>query len=108
MNFRCSQVQRLEENPNLTIGDVTSVNITQLKGGLQRNVVPAHLNIMTDFRLAVDVDPVKFEATIKDWCEDAGGDIDVIFHHKGPYAPPTKIDDSNIFWGALTKAFDDL
>lgn len=35
LNFRKSESEKLEKNPKLTIGDVTSINLTILKGGTQ-------------------------------------------------------------------------
>lgn len=35
MNFRKEQLAKLESNPEFTLGDVTTVNLTMLKGGAQ-------------------------------------------------------------------------
>lgn len=35
MNFRKDQLDKLESNPEFTLGDVTTVNLTLLKGGAQ-------------------------------------------------------------------------
>lgn len=61
MDFRAQQVERLKNNPELTIGDVTTANLTILKGGVQSNVVPSSLSAFFDVRLAVDVDHDEFE-----------------------------------------------
>lgn len=45
MEFRVSQVQALAMNPDMTIGDVTTINITQLNGGVQSNVVPPQFQV---------------------------------------------------------------
>lgn len=55
MEFRRHEVFRLESNPSLTIGDVTTVNLTRLNGGKQSNVVPPSLTVTFDLRLANDV-----------------------------------------------------
>ena len=35
---------RLKSNPNLTLGDVTTTNMTIVEGGVQANVIPAELH----------------------------------------------------------------
>ncbi len=72
IEYRKTQVEMLENNPEFTIGDVTTVNICILNGGVQNNVVPPQFRIVTDIRIAVDVDHVELENTIKKWCEEAG------------------------------------
>lgn len=64
MDFRQTQVEKLENNPEFTIGDVTSVNLTILKGGVQVNVVPPLIMAAFDIRLALDVDHSEFEAMV--------------------------------------------
>lgn len=103
LSYRVSQVTKLESDPNLTIGDVTTVNITQLSGGVQSNVVPPQFQMMTDLRLAIDVDHTEFENMFKKWCEEAGNDIEYEFDYKDGYIAPTNIDDSNIFWTAFNE-----
>lgn len=48
--------RRLQANPHLKLGAVTSVNLTKLEGGLAYNVVPATMSASFDFRVAPDVD----------------------------------------------------
>lgn len=57
---------RLQANPHLKEGAVTSVNLTKLEGGVAYNVVPAAMSASFDFRVAPDVDmkvlpPLRFE-----------------------------------------------
>jgi len=59
--LRQTQVDRLRNNPELTIGDVTTVNLTRLGGGVQSNVVPPLLTAGFDTRIALDVDMAKHE-----------------------------------------------
>lgn len=108
MDFRKSQVKRLAEDSNLEIGDVTTVNLTQLRGGVQSNVVPPLLEAVFDIRIAVTVDIAAFEKQIRDWCEEAGGGIELEFEMKNPFVQPTKIDASNVYWVAFKKTLDDL
>lgn len=65
MDLRAEQVQRLSNNPEYTVGDVTTVNLTMLKGGVQANVLPESLSAIFDIRLAIDVDHEAFEASVR-------------------------------------------
>ncbi|EDW84997.1 uncharacterized protein Dwil_GK14410 [Drosophila willistoni] len=108
MEFRKSQVQRLADDSTIDIGDVTTVNLTQLKGGVQSNVVPPLLVAVFDIRIAVTVDVAAFEKQIRDWCEEAGGGIELEFEMKNPVVKPTKIDATNPFWLAFKQTLDSL
>lgn len=137
MDYRAEQAETLKNNPEFTIGDVTTVNLTILSGGVQSNVVPSSLTALFDCRLAVDVDHDAFENMVncnfitnirfsilidrnfnerfvllfqlKSWCKEAGNDIDVKFVAKRPKVQPTRIDDSNPFWKAFHETLvDDL
>lgn len=64
MDYRNEQKEKLKSNPEFTIGDVTTVNLTILSGGVQSNVVPSTLTALFDCRLAVDVDHNEFEEMV--------------------------------------------
>jgi aminoacylase len=106
-DYRDTQVKKLLDNPDLTIGDVTTVNITMINGGVQLNTVPPDIKIMTDMRLAVDVNHEEFENMVKGWCEQAG-DVEYEFDLKDPFIAPTKIDESNNFWQGFKSAVSEL
>ncbi|XP_017057636.1 aminoacylase-1 [Drosophila ficusphila] len=106
--LRRTQVQRLENNPESVIGDVTTINLTKISGGVQSNVVPPQLMVCFDCRLALDVDHEEFEATLQKWCNEVGGGIEITYEQKQPKVPPTAIDNSNPFWLAFKKATDEL
>lgn len=64
MKFRQCEAQKLKDNPKLTQGDITTVNLTMLEGGLQSNVVPSEMKITFDMRLAIDVDHDAFDQQV--------------------------------------------
>lgn len=64
MEFRRNEVKRLDNNPELTTADVTTVNLTMLEGGVQSNVIPPLLTVVFDVRLAINVDHKEFEAQV--------------------------------------------
>lgn len=107
MDFRAKEKAKLED-PKIQLGDITSINLTLLKGGVQPNVIPPCLTAIFDCRLDPSVDHNEFEAMIKKWCEEAGSDVTYSFEQKNPKVENTKLDDSNLFWIAFKKACDDL
>lgn len=58
------------------LGDVTSLNITMLKAGVQvngenvMNVVPAHAEAGFDIRISPHMDPSEMKNTLDLWCEE--------------------------------------
>lgn len=106
--YRATQVERLNNDPELSIGDVTTVNVTMVNGGVLSNVVPPDITIMTDFRLAVDVNHDEFEAMFKSWCAESGENIEYEWDLKDPFIPPTSLDASNVYWHAFKNAVDEL
>ncbi|XP_037892485.1 aminoacylase-1-like [Glossina fuscipes] len=108
MAFRKAEALRLQLNPQLNIGDVTTVNLTRINGGVQSNVIPPQMEAVFDIRLAVHIDHSVFEKQLNQWCKEAGGDIELEFEQKEPKIEATKLDDSNIYWLALKKCLDDL
>lgn len=92
MSLRKNEVAKLENNPEVDLGDVTSINMTLLKGGAQGNstknnvflfilalihvqfvhfssnilgnVVPPELSITFDIRIANDIKLDEFEKTV--------------------------------------------
>jgi len=108
MEFRASQVKLLKENPNLLNGDVTTVNLTQISGGVQNNVVPAMLEVVFDLRIAITQDAAALEQQFRDWCKEAGDGIELVFERKDDFSPATKIDASNPFWTAFETTLSEL
>uniref|UniRef100_T1H1B2 Peptidase M20 dimerisation domain-containing protein n=1 Tax=Megaselia scalaris TaxID=36166 RepID=T1H1B2_MEGSC len=96
--MRAAELKKLKDNPDLTDGDVTSINLTRLEGGVQTNVIPSRISLGYDIRIALNVDIQQFEKTIAKWCQEAGGDIEIDFEIKEPEIKVTKLDDSNIYW----------
>ncbi|XP_075975586.1 aminoacylase-1-like [Anticarsia gemmatalis] len=108
MDLRAESKKQLADHPDWNIGDVTSVNLTMLSGGIQNNVVPELLTASFDIRIALSVDQKQFEDTIKRWCVEAGNGVSYSFEQRDPYVVPTKLDASNPFWVAFKAASDEL
>ena len=48
--LRAEQKAKLDSDPSLTLGDVTTVNLTIMEGGIQTNVVPDKFKLTFDIR----------------------------------------------------------
>ncbi|XP_033228168.1 aminoacylase-1-like [Belonocnema kinseyi] len=105
LKFRATEKDKLK-NPAVKIGNVTSVNLTMIKGGVQLNVIPKELSAGFDIRLAADVNREEFEQMIRGWCKEAGEGVYYTVVIKDPYVSNTKLDD--LFWTAFKQACDNL
>lgn len=106
--YRTAEAERLKNDPNLNIGDVTTINLTMIKGGVQPNVVPSDLVACFDMRIAVDVNLKDFENLLEQWCTEVGGGIEFEWVFRCDTAPPTKVDKTNSYWSALEECFNQM
>ncbi|XP_055958166.1 aminoacylase-1 isoform X3 [Patella vulgata] len=104
LSFRDQQEKRLKGDKSLSLGHVTTVNMTMLDGGIQFNVVPAELSVGFDIRVAPDVDFDEFEKQIAAWCHQAGSDVSYSFVVKGCHQELTSIDENDPWWSAFHQA----
>lgn len=107
-DYRRSQELILEKNSDLLLGDVTSLNITRMKGGKQRNVLPPVVEVTVDIRIALTENSAKFEEMLNKWATDSGDRIEIEFLVKEEIIPPTRTDDSNVYWKAFKQATDEM
>lgn len=106
--LREEEKSKLKANKNLTIGDVTTINITMLSGGVQVNVLPPEFIVGVDCRVAVDRDLEAFLGMIRAWCAEAGEGTYVEFTSKDSYVPPTLLNDKNKWWLSLKQTLETL
>ncbi|EFN75485.1 aminoacylase-1A [Harpegnathos saltator] len=106
MDFRASEKARMSQKHDFS--DVTALNLTIVKGGLQNNVIPQEITAVIDVRLPPSRDPDEFEAIVKRWCEEAGPGVSYSFVEKNPQVKGTRIDDSNPFWMAFKNVFSEM
>jgi len=104
--YRDEQKQLLENNPNLTLGDVTTVNLTLVNGGVQVNVVPAEITLGFDIRVPPTVDYEKQMKVFASWVEDAGAKAEWPDYFL--IKAMTAIDDSNPWWKAFSGTLKSL
>lgn len=108
MELRICELAALQANPKLDLGDVSTVNLTQISGGIQRNIVPPAFEAVFDVRLAVTRSAEDFIKQVCTWCQELGGNIQVEYLMFNKHVEPTKTDDSNPFWVAFKKTMDKL
>jgi len=105
MEFRKEEMKKLNEL-KYPYGNVTTINLTKLKGGVENNVIPAEMSATFDIRISINVDIDEFEQMIARWCSEAGGDITMNPVVKGIKEKVTSTDD--VYWLAFKNATDEL
>lgn len=108
MSYRSIEAQRLERDSKLRIGDVTSINLTILQGGVQTNVIPPQLEACFDMRIAINMNLKDFQVLLQKWCTEAGGDIEWEWICRIDTAPATKVDKTNPYWCAFQQVFSQM
>lgn len=104
LDFRGQEENKLKCSKCLKLGDVTTVNLTLLQGGVQFNVVPNELSAGFDIRIPPTVDLKAFEEKIKSWCADAGENVEYEMVMKSENQTLTSTDESNQWWNAFSTA----
>ncbi|GMS85980.1 hypothetical protein PENTCL1PPCAC_8155, partial [Pristionchus entomophagus] len=105
--FRAEQKAKLEAHPEWTVGDVTSLNITVIKGGVQTNVVPEKIVANVDCRVTPSDDFEAMEARIREWCEAAGEGITIEWDLKSMTKNVTPTTRHDPWWAALEDALNE-
>lgn len=107
MAYRDSEELRLvtglkqDGHSPLTLGDVTTVNLTMLNGGVQYNVVPDKMSAGFDIRVSPLVNLKKFRAKLEEWCTDADCSLEFIQYFGT--SPITALNDHNVWWKIIEK-----
>ncbi|XP_067042293.1 aminoacylase-1-like isoform X1 [Acropora muricata] len=102
--FREEQRKRLDSNPELRLGDVTTVNWTVSEGGVQPNVVPSDMSSVFDIRITPTTDIEEFEKMIKRWCEEAGEGVDFELLQGARTWGITSTADDDPWWSVVSSA----
>lgn len=108
LDFRGMEEEKLKNSHCLKLGDVTTLNLTLLKGGIQFNVVPNEMSAGFDIRIPPAVDLEKFEENIKTWCKEAGDDVTYEFDHRSDNPHLTSTDPSDQWWKAFSTACENM
>ncbi|OLY79022.1 Aminoacylase-1 [Smittium mucronatum] len=84
-----------DEGSNVRSGEVTSVNLTQIGGGKQPNVVPATYSVTFDIRVTPNIDLEEFRSWLRDLAAKNDVDMQILAPDEGRTI--TKLDRSNPF-----------
>eukprot|EP00118_Oscarella_pearsei_P020597 m.224608 g.224608 ORF g.224608 m.224608 type:complete len:403 (+) comp39997_c0_seq2:129-1337(+) len=106
--FRLSQKEKLQANPDLSIGEVPTVNMTIIEGGVQMNVIPAEFSACFDVRVPPTIPHKEFEEVIAGWVASGGEGCSYEFTEKHSDQSITSIDDTSPWWRAFKGASDKL
>uniref|UniRef100_A0A1B0CTY8 N-acyl-aliphatic-L-amino acid amidohydrolase n=1 Tax=Lutzomyia longipalpis TaxID=7200 RepID=A0A1B0CTY8_LUTLO len=96
MHRRQNEVEKVKRGQ--PIGNVTSINLTKVSGGIQTNVIPEELSVTFDIRLPPTADHEAFNRLLEQWIRESGANVSLTFEQKEDKVPVTPIDDSNPFW----------
>ncbi|OMJ21214.1 Aminoacylase-1 [Smittium culicis] len=88
----------------LRSGEVTSINLTQLEGGKQPNVVPATYSVTFDIRVSPNIDLAEFKKFVSDLAAENGVEVEYSRPHETTSKTP--LDRSNIFIDTFFKSLD--
>lgn len=102
LDFRQREKHRLDTTECFTLGDVTTVNMTMVKGGVAYNVIPAEMDVSFDLRIPPTVNLQEFEEQIKVWCEEAGEGITYEFAQKHMNQNTTSTEESDPWWSVFS------
>ncbi|KAM4651667.1 aminoacylase-1-like isoform 2-T3 [Discoglossus pictus] len=108
LEFREKEKMRLQLDPSLTLGDVTTVNLTRVSGGVSCNVVPSEMSATFDIRIPPTQDLEEFERQMEEWCQVAGEQVTLEFHLKTMDQKVTTPEDSNPWWRAFSTPCKEL
>lgn len=109
LEVREKEKERLDLSKGvLSLGDVTTINLTMIEGGLQRNVIPPEISVIFDMRVTPHWSQAKAEKLIDDICKETGDGVSYEFLHKSDVMPSTSVDDSNIWWKTFKSACDEM
>jgi len=106
--FRQQQKEKLENsNGEVTLGDVVSLNVTKLSGGVQVNVVPDEFIVEMDVRIPPTL--VKnFDKTVQGWISQVGEGISYTFTVHTVIDNTTPITDDDAYWKVFSSTLKEL
>jgi len=107
MEFRQKEKSKLLADPSLTLGDVTTVNLTMMKGGVQPNVVPSDLSVVFDVRVTPREKLANFKAMVEGWARDAGEGVSIEYLQSCDIQHTTALNDTNPWWVTFSKTCAD-
>jgi len=106
--IRNEQKALWKSGPNVDLGDVTSINMTMLGGGLQPNVVPPELSAVFDIRITPNWKLEDVQKLLEDVCREAGTGVSWKFIQHSNVTATTPLTQDNIWWTTFKSTCDKL
>lgn len=106
LDYRQEQKTKLEGAPCLKLGDVTTINVTEIHGGITHNVVPNKFVVVLDMRFSPHEDHQEILRMVQGWLDEAGEGCTLKFIQESPKYPMTSTDDSDLWWRAFSTTCD--
>jgi len=104
--YRAQEKAKLEADPSKTLGDVNTVNLTIINGGVQTNVVPDKFELTFDIRITPTTDIEQFEKEVRQWMKEAGSGVELEFIDKTTDQSITSTGEDDPWYSALMRAFN--
>jgi len=114
LHYREDQKKTLETNCScMKLGDVTTVNMTGLSGGIASNIVPPQFKATFDVRITPKTSIQEFEDNLKSWLREAedsdSGSITYEFMtRKEDQFHLSSTEESNPWWKSFTNSCSEL
>ncbi|KAI3654393.1 hypothetical protein MP228_001112 [Amoeboaphelidium protococcarum] len=108
MAFRDAEQMRLKvgrkvddagREQRLKLGDVTTVNVTLMNGGVQYNVVPERFEIGLDMRVSPSNDLGRLKQQLQDWCKECDCHMEYVQEFWSNCITPLNKD--NVWWNCI-------
>lgn len=103
LGYREKQKKLFYDDPKQHLGDVTTINLTFLSGGVQMNVVPNELCVGFDMRITPTTNIAEFQKMLETWTEEAGGGIRMEFVQKFTDQTMTSVSSDDPWFQAFTR-----
>jgi len=107
LGIRETEKARLKANSNFALGDVTSINMTMLQGGLQANVVPPELSVVFDIRITPHWKLTDMKKLLDDLMVEAGSEVSYEYIQHSNIIKQTSFD-NNVWWTTFKDVTDTL
>ncbi|XP_063932235.1 aminoacylase-1A-like [Zophobas morio] len=105
--FRTMEMEKLTANPDWTLANVISINLTKIEGGGRRNMVPSEFVLYFDCRIPFErMDVDELEPTMDQWCHDVSNSVLIDYTLQELPINPTRINDP--YWVTFEKAVEEV
>ncbi|KAI5635551.1 peptidase family m20/M25/M40 domain-containing protein [Phthorimaea operculella] len=107
MKFREQEYKKYVKNGGIkNAGSYTSVNLNGMTAGTATNVIPGHVSLIFDIRLAIALDETKFDKQLKEWI--VSDNVNMTYILKGPQSPATLMTKDDPWWDTFNSTATEL